>query len=491
MSLLQNEAQSTFESQQTKKKVDCGLLLDNLFTRKQSKKEVHKSFRYIPRLKVKQETRTKLEEEVKQEAKANFLNAKLKTILTTTELAELWTSLIEQAGKNEESNGRINYDEYLEVRNRMPPKIQTYFTPSLFLKLEKDEYGRISILTFFQFCVRKTSFFRAKITISVFDTTGTGVLTETNMDEYITEMAKSFPQLQRVDESVIQYYSVLGTRKFFFFLDPMRTQQISISSILASPILSEMLSMQEAEISEEDLVTNWFSPVNFHRIYENYLNLDIDGDGLLSLDELKRYARNSYAPVFISRVFQEFHTFQGKLDFKSYLTFILMIRYKSTPEALRLYFKLFDFQKRGYLTAYEVMYFVRDMVNQLPECGVGLTYIPEDIKDEVFDLARPAEPGKITANDLIRCRSGDTIVGMMTNCIRFYNYDQREFNAAGAKEHIEEIIPIPEEPMMDGAEGDMGQDGEMKDRDDFGGEEQREGDHNHLLDDTIHPDAEL
>ena len=50
---------------------------------------------------------------------------------------------------------QINYDEYIEVRSKMRPKIQAYFSPSLFLKLEKDEFGRISILTFFQFCVRK------------------------------------------------------------------------------------------------------------------------------------------------------------------------------------------------------------------------------------------------------------------------------------------------------------------------------------------------
>ena len=162
---------------------------------------------------------------------------------------------------------------------------------------------------------------------------------------------KSFPTLSNLEESLVQYYACLSTRKFFFFLDPMKTGKISITTLLSSPILAELLTMEEPDLSDDELVSNWFSPLNFHRIYSlwlmsvypfisssfssnpplspsssflpsfpsflpstvNYLELDRDEDGLLSQDELLSYAGYSYTQAFISRVFQEFHTFEGKM----------------------------------------------------------------------------------------------------------------------------------------------------------------------------------
>ncbi|KAA6380026.1 MAG: hypothetical protein EZS28_024448 [Streblomastix strix] len=122
-----------------------------------------------------------------------------------------------------------------------------------------------------------------------------------------------------------------------------------------------------------------------------------------------------------------------------------MLRYKSQPESLRLYFRLLDTQSKGYITSSEVLLFVRDMLVKLVEIGITLEYRAEDVRDEVFDLARPTDRNKITLQDLSRCRSGDTIVGMITDAQRFYNYDQREFNPALAKESVEQIIPPPQE----------------------------------------------
>lgn len=66
---------------------------------------------------------------------------------------------------------------------------------------------------------------------------------------------------------------------------------------------------EESEFSKK----NWFSPSNALRVYSRYLELDIDHDGMLSKIELQRYGIGSFTEVFIDRVFQECHTYDGKM----------------------------------------------------------------------------------------------------------------------------------------------------------------------------------
>lgn len=50
----------------------------------------------------------------------------------------------------------------------------------------------------------------------------------------------------------------------------------------------------------------------------------------------------------------------------------------------------------------------------------------EDIKDEIFDMAKPEQLMAITLNDLIKCQQGDIIVSMLIDAKAFFDYDQRE-----------------------------------------------------------------
>ena len=48
--------------------------------------------------------------------------------------------------------------------------------------------------------------------------------------------------------------------------------------------------------------------------------------------------------VFLSRVFQECLTYEGEMDYKTYLDFVLAIENKREPAALQYLFKLLDIQ---------------------------------------------------------------------------------------------------------------------------------------------------
>ena len=49
----------------------------------------------------------------------------------------------------------------------------------------------------------------------------------------------------------------------------------------------------------------------------------------------------------------------------------------------------------------------------------------EDIKDEIFDMAKPEVSMAITLSDLLKCQQGDIIVSMLIDVKAFFDYDQR------------------------------------------------------------------
>ncbi|CAF4546892.1 unnamed protein product, partial [Didymodactylos carnosus] len=93
-------------------------------------------------------------------------------------------------------------------------------------------------------------------------------------------------QLAQLQETFYKFYVCTAVRKFFFFLDPLRTGKIAIPDILCSGFLDKLLELREDDADTEDLENNWFSCQSASKVYSRYLQLDKDHNGLLSRDEL-------------------------------------------------------------------------------------------------------------------------------------------------------------------------------------------------------------
>jgi hypothetical protein len=57
---------------------------------------------------------------------------------------------------------------------------------------------------------------------------------------------------------------------------------------------------------------------------------------------------------------------------------------------------------------------------------VQTEYKVDDLKDELWDMAKPASPHCITLQDLQKCGVGHIVVSMLFDAKAFYDYDQRE-----------------------------------------------------------------
>ena len=230
--------------------------------------------------------------------------------------------------------------------------------------------------------------------------------------------------MQSLQETFYPFYVITAVRKFFFFLDPKRTGKIQIKDMLTSPILAELYELRQEQLNMDDALQNWFSVQSSLRVYDQYLKLDQDKNGMLKKHELSNFSKG-LTKIFIDRIFEEYQTFEGEMDYKTFLDFVLAMENKKSPQALQYFWRVLDIYHKGAIDTFIINMFFRSVITKL-ETRVQTDYKIDDLKDELWDMAKPASPYCITLQDLISCGVGDIIVAILTDAQAFYAYDQRE-----------------------------------------------------------------
>nr|XP_017203751.1 serine/threonine-protein phosphatase 2A regulatory subunit B'' subunit gamma isoform X3 [Oryctolagus cuniculus] len=333
-------------------------------------------------------------QKLREESRAVFLQRKSRELLDNEELQNLWFLLDKhQTPPMIGEEAMINYESFLKVGEKAGPKCKQFFTAKVFAKLfHTDSYGRISIMHFFNYVMRKVWLHQTRIGLSLYDVAGQGYLRESDLENYILELIPTLPQLDGLEKSFYSFYVCTAVRKFFFFLDPLRTGKIKIQDILACSFLDDLLELRDEELSKESQETNWFSAPSALRVYGQYLNLDKDHNGMLSKEELSRYGTATMTNVFLDRVFQECLTYDGEMAIQE-----LMKIHGQDPVSF------------------------------------------QDVKDEIFDMVKPKDPLKISLQDLINSNQGDTVTTILIDLNGFWTYENREALVANDSENSADL----------------------------------------------------
>ncbi|XP_037049897.1 serine/threonine-protein phosphatase 2A regulatory subunit B'' subunit gamma-like [Bradysia coprophila] len=368
-------------------------------------------------------------QKLREEARTLFLQKRSTELLDNTELKALW-GLLEKNFTPPLVNAEqfISYDDYLNVIRIAGDKCKRYLTASVFAKLQSVSGfpGRVSIMSLFNYTMRKVWLQQTRIGLSLYDYTGQGYLRESDMESYIMELIPTLPQLEGLERSFHSFYVCTAVRKFFFFLDPLRTGKIRIRDILSCSFLDDLLELRDDESPKDSQELNWFSAPSALSVYGHYLNLDKDHNGMLSKSELSGYGSGTLTSVFLDRVFSECHTYDGEMDYKTYLDFVLCLENRQEPQSLHYLFRILDFEHKGYLTSFTLNYFFKGIQEQILAHRAEKVNF-QDVKDEIFDMiGRPADPLRITLKDLINSGQGDTIVSILIEFHKFWAYENRE-----------------------------------------------------------------
>jgi serine/threonine-protein phosphatase 2A regulatory subunit B'' len=145
---------------------------------------------------------------------------------------------------------------------------------------------------------------------------------------------------------------------------------------------------------------------------------------MLKKQELMKYSPG-LTEVFIDRIFEEYQTFEGEMDYKTFLDFVLAMENKKSPQALQYFWRVLDVYNKSAIDTFVINMFFRAVIKKL-ESREKFGFRVDDVKDELWDMAKPELPYCITMQDLVNCGVGDVIVSMLTDAKAFYDYDQRE-----------------------------------------------------------------
>uniref|UniRef100_A0A2K1ZL65 EF-hand domain-containing protein n=1 Tax=Populus trichocarpa TaxID=3694 RepID=A0A2K1ZL65_POPTR len=314
---------------------------------------------------------------VQRLAKYRFLKKQSDLLLNADDLDAMWVCLRENCVIDDATGAeKMNYEDFCHIASvcteQIGPKCRRFFSPSNFMKFEKDESGRIAILPFYLYAIlpfylyvmRTVSLTQARIDMSELDEDSDGFLQPHEMEAYIRGLIPNLAQLRDMPVAFIQMYCRIAAHKFFFFCDPHRRGKSCIKKVLLSNCLQELMELHqesEEEVTDTEQAENWFSLMSAQRICDMFLALDKDMNGTLSKQELQEYADGTLTEIFIERVFDE-HVRRGKIgggntremDFESFLDFVLALENKDTPEGLTYLFRCLDLQGRGFLTTADI-----------------------------------------------------------------------------------------------------------------------------------------
>ncbi|XP_019052951.1 PREDICTED: probable serine/threonine-protein phosphatase 2A regulatory subunit B'' subunit TON2 [Nelumbo nucifera] len=290
---------------------------------------------------------------------------------------------------------KMNHEDFCQIASvcteQIGPRCRRFFSPSNFMKSEKDESGRISILLFYLYVMRTVSLTKARIDMSELDEDFDGFLHSHEMEVYIRDLNPNLTQRRGRPAGSIQMNYRIAACKFLFLCDPHRRGKACIKKELLSNCLQELMELHQESEEEVTDTENWFSLTSAQRIYDMILALDKVLNGTLSKQELQEYADGTLTEIFIKRAFDK-HVRHGKnggggdnarkMDFESFLDFVLVLENKDTPGGLTYLFRCLDLHGRGYLTTADIHTLFRDVRQKWIEGGNYELHI-KDVRDEI------------------------------------------------------------------------------------------------------------
>ena len=182
------------------------------------------------------------QQELGRQARARLREKMSNLVLQHMELEQMWGLLKRHASPpHQPTDERINWDDFSQIAEAMPQRAaESYFSAKHFVLFDLDAYGRIPIVHFFQWAMRKNELMRTRAELELYDSGGDGWLTENDLQQYVEDLLPRLPALTGLLEAFVHFYKVTAVRKFFFFLDARRRGRIAIKEVLCSPILQEL-----------------------------------------------------------------------------------------------------------------------------------------------------------------------------------------------------------------------------------------------------------
>ncbi|XP_071626318.1 uncharacterized protein [Temnothorax longispinosus] len=224
--------------------------------------------------------------------------------------------------------------------------------------------------------------------------------------------------------------------RIFYCVNRSWSGKISIAELRRSNLLAVIIVLEH----EEDInqVTAYFSYEHFYVIYCKFWELDRDHDLFIDKIDLTRHNDHALSTRMIERIFSGAVTRGGKaknnnnsqqpedkMSYTEFVWFLLSEEDKNHPTAIEYWFRCMDLDGDGYLSMYELEYFYEEQLRRME--AIGLETLPfEDCLCQMLDMIHPVIPGKISLNDLKKCKTTSIFFDTFFNLEKYLDHEQRD-----------------------------------------------------------------
>nr|CDS31089.2 serine:threonine protein phosphatase 2A [Hymenolepis microstoma] len=336
---------------------------------------------------------------------------KASEILTDEEIKNIFITLDECTTPSPSTRERyISYPLFIQAKQRICVKAHQFFSPIVFAKLSKmDQFSRMKLSDFYAYVSKMTWLNRTRVELSKYDAVGKGYLVEHELEHYLQSQLPFLHQIKKIERWFIPYYICTISRRFFFFLDPIRVGRVRICDVMASGFLESFFALGfKKEIKSAD---NPFTLSSVKRVYDNFVKLDINKDGSLSRDELFRMPTEMghLSKFFIDFFFATHPSKNGVIDYRTYMDLVLALENRESTQSIRYLFNAFDIAGHGKLK----ISMIEDIFNEADHESGSKEF--HNFYSFVFDNFKLKDPEYITLNELLNSGQGHVFLSIFVD----------------------------------------------------------------------------
>lgn len=254
----------------------------------------------------------------------------------------------------------IGYSQYKQLRQQWPESLQPILSSRLFIEIGSYPTHTINANEFFKRLDIIPCCVEHFVRLNQYDLLKTGSIDEKNFIEYVTDMSNNLSFIEQQSKEYSNFHQRFieyVTTAIFTILDPIRTGKILISELIKNSYYLDFVMLESLSDNMDD---NHFSPAITMKYINEFDQIDHDGDGLLSPEDLYSIPNTKFTKAFVNRVF-DVTTSNILSDFCWYIRFRFMWDNPDTKWANQIMFDIFDVDGDGKITYFEINYFYRDI----------------------------------------------------------------------------------------------------------------------------------
>ncbi|XP_055294535.1 serine/threonine-protein phosphatase 2A regulatory subunit B'' subunit beta isoform X3 [Moschus berezovskii] len=260
---------------------------------------------------------------------------------------------------------------------------------------------------------------------------GCSYLVQEDFVPFLQDVVNTHPGLAFLKEAAEFHSRYITTviQRIFYTVNRSWSGRITCAELRRSTFLQNVaLLEEEADINQ---LTEFFSYEHFYVIYCKFWELDTDHDLLIDAQDLARHNDHAISTKMIDRIFSGAVTRgkkvqkEGKISYADFVWFLISEEDKKTPTSIEYWFRCMDLDGDGALSMFELEYFYEEQCRRLD--SMAIEALPfEDCLCQMLDLVKPQMEGRITLQDLKRCKLANVFFDTFFNIEKYLDHEQKE-----------------------------------------------------------------